>query len=216
MPALLTRMSTRPNALTVSSRARSTSVRLVTSQATAITLPRVLSSAAVFPANGLSRSQIAPAAPESRKRSVIARPRPCAPPVTTAKRPDRSILLGMALPPLECGHVLAKRAAARERRIVRGGLCTAPLKGAPISSNRCARGPRRSPREAREAQAPSPSRTEGTHASRALFCFSPRALVADRHRAGADDSGRAPPRDLRGVRGYPFPAKRGGIRIEPS
>src|SRR6266550_1879767 len=31
-------------------------------------------------------------APEATKRSVIARPNPCAPPVTTAQRPFRSIL----------------------------------------------------------------------------------------------------------------------------
>src|SRR5436190_8868430 len=31
-------------------------------------------------------------APEATKRSAIARPKPCAPPVTTAQRPFRSIL----------------------------------------------------------------------------------------------------------------------------
>src|SRR4029077_11154727 len=43
-------------------------------------------------ANGWSLSQIAMLAPEATKRSVIARPNPCAPPVTMAQRPFRSIL----------------------------------------------------------------------------------------------------------------------------
>ena len=86
----------RPNAFTVSSRARSTSLMSVTSTATATILPRLLSSLAVFSAKALSRSQIATEAPDSRNRSTIALPIPCAPPVTTAKRPERSILLAMA------------------------------------------------------------------------------------------------------------------------
>ena len=99
MPALFTRMSMRPNAVTVSSRARSTSLMSVTSTAIATTLPRLLNSLAVFSAKALSRSQIATLAPESRNRSTIALPIPCAPPVITAKRPVRSILLGMGVPP---------------------------------------------------------------------------------------------------------------------
>ena len=88
----------RPNAFTVSSRARSTSASLVTSQATARVWPRLASSFAVFSAKPLSRSQIATAAPESSNRSVIARPIPCAPPVTTAKRLARSMVFGMGFP----------------------------------------------------------------------------------------------------------------------
>jgi hypothetical protein len=41
-------------------------------------------------------------APESRNRSTIARPMPWAAPVTTAKRPLRSIVLPMSMPPLSC------------------------------------------------------------------------------------------------------------------
>ena len=37
-------------------------------------------------------SDLATLAPDATKRSVIARPKPCAPPVTTAQRPFRSIL----------------------------------------------------------------------------------------------------------------------------
>src|SRR5215212_11590072 len=60
-------------------------------------------------------------APEATKRSVIARPKPCAPPVTTAQRPFRSILF-IAL------FLCSKRPAAvdymgdacRERALVAG------------------------------------------------------------------------------------------------
>ena len=48
-------------------------------------------SSAVFAASVASRSQIATAAPESSKRATMARPMPCAPPVTTAVLPVRSI-----------------------------------------------------------------------------------------------------------------------------
>src|SRR5262249_16819807 len=93
MPALLTRMSTRPNALSVASRASATCVASATSQATAMTLgPSV---PAVRLANALSQSQHATFAPELRKRSLIALPKPCAPPVTTAMRPFKSMALGM-------------------------------------------------------------------------------------------------------------------------
>ena len=63
----------RPSAFTVSSRARSTSVSFVTSTATATTLPRPAELARRSSRrSALSRSQIATAAPESRKRSTIA------------------------------------------------------------------------------------------------------------------------------------------------
>src|SRR5438105_2555044 len=88
-------MSMRPNAALVSARARSTSASLVTSTGTAATRLCPLSAPAVASASVLSRSQIATAAPDSRKRSTIARPIPWAPPVTTAIRPLRSILLVM-------------------------------------------------------------------------------------------------------------------------
>src|ERR1700688_4856245 len=90
MPALLTRMSILPSALSVASRVFSTAARSDTSTLNAVTPVPI--SLAVFSANGWSRSQIATLGPEAMKRSVIARPKPCAPPVTTAQRPVRSIL----------------------------------------------------------------------------------------------------------------------------
>jgi len=48
-------------------------------------------SLAVFSASAASKSQIATLAPEATKRSAMARPKPCAPPVTTATRRLRSI-----------------------------------------------------------------------------------------------------------------------------
>src|SRR5262245_28982700 len=90
MPALLTRMSILPNAFSVSSRVFSTAALSVTSTWKADTaLPMAC---AVLSASALSWSQIATFAPEATKRSVIALPNPCAPPVTTAVRPLRSIL----------------------------------------------------------------------------------------------------------------------------
>src|SRR3954447_19377978 len=90
MPALLTRMSILPSAFSVSSRVFSTAARSDTSTLKADTAGPI--SLAVFSANGRSWSQIATLAPEATKRSVIARPKPCAPPVTTAQRPFRSIV----------------------------------------------------------------------------------------------------------------------------
>src|SRR2546428_112452 len=83
IPALLIKMSMRPNAASVASRAFSTSSSLVTSAANAATRPCDFSAAAVFSARVKSRSQMATAAPEARKRSTIARPMPWAPPGTT-------------------------------------------------------------------------------------------------------------------------------------
>src|SRR5579871_3678314 len=90
MPALLTRMSILPNAFSVASRVASTCPRSLTSTLKAETALPI--SFAVFSARAWSKSQIATLAPDSTKRSVIARPKPCAPPVTTAVRPLRSIL----------------------------------------------------------------------------------------------------------------------------
>src|SRR5260370_5185330 len=90
MPALLTRMSILPNAPSVASRVFSTAAGSDTSTLNAVTPDPI--SFAVFSANGWSRSQIATFAPELTKRSVMARPTPCAPPVTTAQRPSRAIL----------------------------------------------------------------------------------------------------------------------------
>jgi hypothetical protein len=91
MPALLTRMSILPKAASVASRACSTPAVSVTSTLKTRTLSPI--SLAVFSASAASKSQIATLAPEATKRSVMARPKPCAPPVTTATRSLRSILL---------------------------------------------------------------------------------------------------------------------------
>ena len=85
-------------------------------------------------------------------------------------------------------HVLAKRGGGREGEIVRGGLWRALLSVQENSTN-ChydmsfVRGLRRSPRQAREAQAPSPSVERGRPMSLARYFISPE------QRAGADDHG---------------------------
>src|SRR5215475_10300312 len=99
IPALLTRMSTLSNAASVASRARSTASSTVTSTAKASIRPRAFSSTAALSESLASRSQMAIAAPESRNRSAMARPIPCAPPVTTATRPERSIWFMLAPAP---------------------------------------------------------------------------------------------------------------------
>src|SRR5579863_3749222 len=90
MPALLTKISILPKAFRVSSRTFSTAAGSVTSTFKAMAPAPI--SLAVFSASGRSLSQIATLAPEATKRSAIARPNPCAPPVTAAPRPLRSIL----------------------------------------------------------------------------------------------------------------------------
>src|SRR5689334_13249082 len=140
MPALLTRISMRPSALIVSSRARSTSAYLVTSTTTDARRPRFCSSPAVFFAKSTSRSQIATVAPDSRKRSTIARPMPCAPPVTTALRPLRSILFAMT-PPAQNYRTKGPKASDENADVACAAL---------YANNRCCRyktwGTRRSPR----------------------------------------------------------------------
>ena len=81
-----------PSAFTVSATAASTAAASVTSTATAL----APISLAVALARSMSRSQIATLAPEAMKRSATARPMPCAPPVTTALRPFRSMLFMIA------------------------------------------------------------------------------------------------------------------------
>src|SRR3954447_8981363 len=62
-------------------------------------------------------------APEATKRSLIARPKPCAPPVTTAQRPFRSILFMDALPCLEGPATIDDVSdAGRERTLVAGEI----------------------------------------------------------------------------------------------
>ena len=72
MPALFTRMSMRPNAFTVSSRARSTSLTSVTSHGNRDDLAAIAQLSAVFSAKRLVAVPDRDAAPESRNRSAIA------------------------------------------------------------------------------------------------------------------------------------------------
>src|SRR5579871_1423714 len=117
MPALLTRMSILPNAFSVASRVCSTAARSLTSTLKAETALPI--SLAVFSASGWSKSQIATFAPDSTKRSVMARPKPCAPPVTTAVRPFRSILF---LPMLEASvRSMSEHVAAVDNEVDAGG-----------------------------------------------------------------------------------------------
>src|SRR5882762_10188485 len=122
IPALLTRMSILPNALSVASFVFSTAARSETSTLNAVTPSPI--SLAVFSANGWSWSQIATLAPELTKRSVMARPNPWAPPVTTAQRPFRSILF-IVTSPLSLQRPAAideMRDAGRERAFVAGKI----------------------------------------------------------------------------------------------
>src|SRR6266545_1686349 len=91
MPAFATRMSMAPSASAVAATAASTLAALETSTALVWTVPCPDSSAAVDSTRFASRSQRETAAPDARKRSAMARPIPCAPPVTTARLPARSI-----------------------------------------------------------------------------------------------------------------------------
>ena len=90
MPAFATRMSMPPKALTVAAVAASTWDMLETSMVCVKTVPRPLSSPAVRVVSASSRSHNATLAPDASNRSVIARPNPCAAPVTTARRFLRS------------------------------------------------------------------------------------------------------------------------------
>src|SRR5712691_3656392 len=82
-----------------------------------MTLPCDLSSAAVRSAKARSRSQRQTTAPDRRKRSAIARPMPCAPPVTMAVRSSRSILLVIHLSPMTCTSYIRDRLARDPDRV---------------------------------------------------------------------------------------------------
>ena len=69
--------------------AERTASQSVTSTCTSKTAPPISATAAS--ASARSRSQIVTCAPLATNRSTMARPMPCAPPVTTALRPSRSI-----------------------------------------------------------------------------------------------------------------------------
>jgi len=70
--------------------AASTCDMLETSMVCVKTVPRPFSSPAVRVVSASSRSHNATLAPDASNRSLIARPNPCAAPVTTARRPFRS------------------------------------------------------------------------------------------------------------------------------
>ena len=91
MPALLTMTSTAPWRSTADAKTLATASASVTSTVAVLTSPRPASARAVSASSVASRSQSATAAPEPSSRSAMARPIPCAPPVTTAFRPFKSM-----------------------------------------------------------------------------------------------------------------------------
>src|ERR1700738_3906907 len=124
MPALLMRMSRRPNfcaaPLTKSRHAAS----VPTSACAKATLaPAVSSSAATRWPRSPSRSQNATLAPSARKRLTVASPIPDAPPVTAATLPS-------SLPMFATFHCIAKRASTI-RRIHPAGTALLARPGCP-------------------------------------------------------------------------------------
>ncbi len=92
MPALATRMSMPPNAVD-GLRCRRIDLRPASATSTVGDVHRAPvadSSRAVRRSELRVESHSATVAPDARNRSAIARPNPCAAPVTTARRPDRS------------------------------------------------------------------------------------------------------------------------------
>jgi len=90
VPALLTRMSSRPKAASVSATTRSQSAALLTSACTGATRPPAARiSAAVCSSRSRPRAAIATAAPSCASSTAVARPMPCVPPVTIATFPFR-------------------------------------------------------------------------------------------------------------------------------
>src|SRR5215207_3415867 len=126
MPALLTLTSRPPNACTVSAIAFWTSPGLVTSQLRAIAWPPI--PCAACSAAAPSRSASATRAPRSANSCAMARPRPRAAPVTSARLPSSSTIVP---PSLLVGHQRTCRDAAdggrrrlqRGRARVAGDLC---------------------------------------------------------------------------------------------
>src|ERR1019366_926489 len=86
IPALLTRMSSRPSSAIVRSTAARTCSSLDTSPSNGSALPRAQSPAAVRRAPSPSISKITTAAPPSTNRSAMPAPIPFAPPVTSATK----------------------------------------------------------------------------------------------------------------------------------
>src|SRR5213078_3190799 len=90
-PALLTRMSTRPNRCLAASTNRSASSRITASATTPRTAPPCASSSfAERWSRSASRPETTTAAPSSASNAAIARPMPRPPPVTIATRPSRA------------------------------------------------------------------------------------------------------------------------------
>src|ERR1035437_9881319 len=85
VPALLTRMSSRPNALTASATSFAQSSARLTSACTAATLPPAARiSSATLSSNSRPRAAITTLAPSAASRNQGALPMPCEPPVTIA------------------------------------------------------------------------------------------------------------------------------------
>ncbi len=112
MPALLTRMSSRPRPSTTRATMSSTWAATATSAATPSVLRPLafaISSATRWAA-APSRAEIATSAPASASASAIARPRPLVPPVTSATRPssrNRSIAPAMPRSPVAAWYRLS-------------------------------------------------------------------------------------------------------------
>src|SRR6201993_1206562 len=126
MPALLTRISRRPNfcaaPLTKSRHAASVPTSACVK---AILAPAVSSSAATRWPRSPSRSQNATLAPSATKRLTVASPIPDAPPVTAATLPS-------SLPMFATFHCIAKRPSTI-RRIHRAGTALLARSGCPTA-----------------------------------------------------------------------------------
>src|SRR5262249_13383084 len=90
MPALLTRMSTPPNAVSTSATSFATAAASDTSQANPLAFLRAAAAASAL---AWSLPTTATLAPASDKRCAIALPMPRVLPVTSALLPERSILI---------------------------------------------------------------------------------------------------------------------------
>src|SRR3954468_1814273 len=97
-PASFTRMSIRPRASTVSRTTACTAARLLTSRTrTSTGVCRAAASAAVSSSSAFAISHAITCAPRFAKASAIARPNPCAAPVTTAVRPSNRMCIDPGL-----------------------------------------------------------------------------------------------------------------------
>jgi hypothetical protein len=113
MPALLTRMSTRPNASTIDFTAASTSVRWETSQRTAIAL--LLIEAAASPAAFSLMSTTATRAPSRAKVAAMPLPKPDPAPVTSATLLSRRMLFSFRSAAPQSTPVVPAHSASKAR-----------------------------------------------------------------------------------------------------